>query len=71
MHVIVILYKITVVLCLYVGWVPQLFYRKVENAGADIQAKKCTWLIVEALNKANTEQIAILKERIKLFTYVT
>ena len=33
----------------------------VENGGTDIRGKKCTWLIVQALNKASTEQRAVLE----------
>ena len=35
--------------------------------GTDIQGKKCTWLIVQALLRANTEQRAILEVR----TYIS
>ena len=31
------------------------------KVGTDIQGKKCTWLIVQALLRANAEQRAILE----------
>lgn len=56
-----------ILLCIYTNChcVLQVDYNRcygaLEVASADIKAKKCTWLIVEAVRRANTKQRSILE----------